>query len=97
LPCVESTGRRRSCRGAEAERTDLDLFQRPPLECLLESRRPARTLGEQKDDAVLGEPTRGEGERLDRRSVEPLDVVDRDEERPVGRQRAKGRSGARRR
>ncbi len=74
-------------RSAEAERTDLETLQPPPRERLLQRGGTPGTLGEQKPNRLVLEPPRGERERLGRRRIEPLDVVDRHEHRPASRQR----------
>jgi hypothetical protein len=51
------------------------------------------TCGEEKPDGLGHQPTRGEGERLDRRPVDPLRVVDEAEERPFVRHRRQERQG----
>ena len=50
--------------------------------------RPAGAPGEQERDRLALEPARGERERVGGRRVEPLDVVDRDEQRRRGGERA---------
>ena len=58
------------------------------LERALEHRAAAGAAREQERDRLAGEPAGGERERLGRRRVEPLDVVDRDDDRAVGGDRA---------
>jgi hypothetical protein len=51
------------------------------------------TCGEEKPDRFGHQPTRGEGERLDRRPIHPLRVVDEAEERPFIRHRREESQG----
>jgi hypothetical protein len=73
---------------ADAERADLETLQPFPLERPLQLGPAARTLGEEKANRLALEPARGERERLGGGRIEPLHVVDRDEERLVSGQRA---------
>ena len=75
-------------RGAEAERADLEPSQRPPLERALESSLDTGALGEQEADGLALEPAHGEVECVGGRRIEPLDVVDRDQQRLTGGQGA---------
>src|SRR5581483_10153542 len=66
---------------APAERADLDALDRPLLEHPPEgggNRGPPR---HEEGDGLLLEPARREGERVGGGSVEPLQIVDRDEHR----------------
>jgi hypothetical protein len=75
-------------RRAEAQRADLDARQPSPVEGLLELRRRCRAPGEEECDRFALEPAGGEGKRVGGRRIEPLDVVDCDQQRPAGCQRA---------
>ena len=75
-------------RGAEAERADLEPSQRPPLERALESSLDTGALGEQEADGLALEAAHGEVECVGGRRIEPLDVVDRDQQRLTGSQGA---------
>ena len=72
-------------RGAETERADLEPHR---VERALEHRAAAGAAREQERDRLTGEPAGGERERLGRLHVEPRDVVDRDDDRAVGGDRA---------
>ena len=95
--------RQHPSRRAEAEGTDLEPVELPPRERLLQIGGASGTFGEQKSYRLVLEPPRGERQHLVRRSVEPLDVIDGDQQRPPHRQRPQGvqeaerdRSGLRR-
>jgi len=75
-------------RCSDAQVPHLEAFQRPPLERALEGRRGAGTPGEQERDRLARETAGSEGERIARRTIEPLDVVDGDQERFAGSQGA---------
>ena len=71
---------------ADAERSHLHPLNGLRTERLLESR-PLRSVdqapGEQQEHACSGEPSERERERARRRGIEPLKIVDRDENGPV--------------
>ena len=71
-------------RRPEAQRADVQDLEPTCLERLLEGRRRPSALGEQNADVALVEPSRSVGERGGRRRVEPLEVVDRNEQRCRG-------------
>ena len=75
-------------RSAEAERADLEPSQRPPLERALESSLKTESLGEQEADGLALEAAHDEVECVGGRRIEPLDVVDRDQQRLTGSQGA---------
>ena len=102
LPSVASTIRRRSCRGrrqpeplgaAGAHRAEAQR-RRPRARSQPAARAPARAATGARNAEPAGtrpgrlEPPRGERERVRRRRVEPLHVVDRDQHRLAGGQRA---------
>ena len=101
LPSVASATRRSSGRetltpeppgeqprvGVEVERADVEPRERAAAERALERSHAARAAGEQEADLHAVEPPRGEAQGLGGRRVEPLQVVDRDQHRPCGRQR----------
>ena len=102
LPSVDSTIRRSSCRDRlSPSRSDSRRRVAPRLSgptsrrssALRSSarsradRRPGR-LASRKPTALVLEPASRERERVRRRTIEPLDVVDRDQQRPAGGQRA---------
>ena len=74
--------------GPEAERGNLEALQPRSLERALEHRRAGGSRGEQKADLLALQAPRGERESFSRRWIEPLDVVDSDQERRGSRQRA---------
>ncbi len=39
--------------------------------------------GDEEDNGIIGEPARGERERARRRLVEPVQIVDDEEDRPI--------------
>jgi uncharacterized protein YhfF len=57
------------------------------LERPLDVRNSAGPLGDQKGDGLVFEPASSEGDRVRRRPIEPLDVVDGDQHRPPGGER----------
>ena len=101
FPSVASNSRRRTCREqaqpeaigqhptgrAEAERADLETPRPSPRERLHQDGGTPGTLGEQKPDRLVLEPPHGERQRLGRRRIQPLDVVDGNQQRPPHRQR----------
>ena len=76
--------------GAHAQRLDLEPRKPRRPERRLERRLALRACREEKAHGNAVEPARGEGERVGGRAVEPLDVVDRDEDGLPGGERAEG-------
>ena len=74
--------------GPEAERCNLEALQPRSLERAFERRRAAGSPGEQKADLLALQAPRGKRESFSRGWIEPLDIVDSDQERRRGRQRA---------
>ena len=72
---------------AEAQRTDLQTLQHSALERPLQRGPTTGTPGEQEANRLVLEPTSRERERVRRRTIEPLDVVDRDQHRAASGQR----------
>ena len=64
-----------------AQRPDREALQRASLQRPLDRGRLARPAREQEADAGVVEPPRRERQRLRRRAVEPLEIVDRDQHR----------------
>ena len=73
---------------AQAQRTHLEALDARRPDRPLERRRSTGALGEQEADGGRLEPWRRELQHFERRRVEPLHVVDRDQERPAIGQRA---------
>src|SRR5207244_2275956 len=69
---------------AQADRRELDAFEPSTLQRPLEQRRGSLPFRQQEAHGFGVETPRGERDRLGRRRVEPLDVVDRDDERAPG-------------
>ena len=82
--------REQPLRRGEAQRADLEPLHAVRALCPLERRRAARALREQKADRVVAEASGGEGDCVRGRGVEPLHVVDRDEQRTSRGERADG-------
>ena len=74
-------------RRVEVERADVEPRERAAAERALERSHAARAAREQEADRRAVEPPRGEAQGLGGRRVEPLQVVDRDQDRTGGRQR----------
>ena len=76
----------------ESDRTDVDPLVRETDERPVETGRRIRPFvdppGEEEQDGVAVETTDRETEGLGRRRIEPLDVVDGDDDTALGRQRA---------
>ena len=70
-------------RGADAQRPDLKALQPAALERPLERRRIIAAARQQEANGLAAEPARHKRQRLGRGRVEPLDVVDRDQQRRV--------------
>ncbi len=71
---------------ADAERPDGQSLDRPGKR-RLERRRRLAAAGEEDPDRLAVEPPQRERERIRRRGIEPLDVVDREQQRAAGGQR----------
>jgi hypothetical protein len=87
-------------RPPKAQRADLEALQLGRRECGFESGRAPGTLRDQEADVGVLEPPGGEHERVGGRSIQPLDVVDGNDEGLGGGQRTQraqqaGRDGAR--
>ena len=76
--------------GAHAQRLHLEPCEPARPECRLEGRLSLRPRREEEADGDALEPTRRVRQRVGRRAIEPLDVVDRDEEGLPGGKRAQG-------
>ena len=88
---------------AEAQRAELELDQPGSLQCPLQLALPARPSGKQEADrsiALVREPTGSEHQHLRRGGIQPLNVIDRYQERLLfcqQPQHMKKRSGNRKR
>ena len=76
---------------AEAEREHRDLPRTLPGHRTLQRRPLPRATGQQERDGFADQPADDERERVVRRAVEPLHVVDRHEQLPALRERPQGR------
>ena len=73
--------------GTEAQRADVQPLHAVVTDRPLEVRRLrtfAEATGEQQEDRPIAQPPQREGERARRGRIEPLDVVDREDNRPLG-------------
>ena len=77
-------------QGAHAQRLDLEPRKPRRPERALERRLALRACREEKAHRDAVEPARRVGERVGGRAIEPLDVVDRDEDGLPGGERAEG-------
>jgi hypothetical protein len=74
---------------AKAERADFELYQARLPQRPLQRALAARPAGQHKADLsvlVVGEPARGEQQQLSRRGIQPLHVINRNQQRVLVRQ-----------
>ncbi len=79
---IETRGKQ-APRRTEAQRSHVQPTRRAALERPLEQRRCHRPLREQERNRLTLKPPCRECEHVARRAIQPLQVVDRDEQRPV--------------